>query len=376
MKRMLKIYAIVVCVLLTTTLFAKSTSRLGNVEQKSKLVVNNTPTPYRPSLRQGGVLFVEDPGDPGFGPATKPDPVWQGLLDSILGAGNYGWYGATSTPGEDGPPLDTLLDYELVIWNTYDYWWQDTASLTVNDQNNLGAFLDNGGKVWLIGQDALYSGVPLSWMTAYFHLASANQDYAFPADSMNMAGLAELAGLNTHNVPDYQSNPFYPDELIPDAQAHAVLEDTDSSKVVGIFYPGAGDWVTAFWAVDGRTCTPYDQWWQMVYNMLEAFGVLSVGEIPHYQPTRSLKLTIAPVIFTNSTSINFNLPTNGEVKLCVYNKTGQRIITLIDEYKYAGSYSTAWNRKYANGNDVPDGVYFVNLSCDGMSCTKNVVVVK
>jgi hypothetical protein len=178
------------------------------------------------------------------------------------------------------------------------------------------------------------------------------------------------------NVVDYTSNPFYPDELIPDATAHGVLEDTDASNVVGIFYPGAGDWVTAFWAVDLRTCTPPDQQESMVYGMLDAFGVLGVYEKPGQDLTRRLSLSITPDPFVRHAVISYNTPIASDVKLQVYNKAGQSVITLVDEYKYAGSYTVTWNGRDTRGIDVPNGVYFVRLTCGNLACSQNIVVVK
>ena len=376
MKHSIKIFVMMVCVLSLSISYADPYVRADNdFTRPIQRFVDAGETPYRPALRQAGVLFVEDLNGT-FGPPIQPDPVWDGLLTNILGAGNYSWYGPTASPGEDGPPLDTLLNYELVIWNMYDYWWQDTAGLTTNDQANLGTYMDNGGKVWLIGQDALWSGVPYAWMGIYFHMANAFEDYAFPCDSCNVVGHNELTGYATYNVPDYTSNPFYPDELVPDASAHEVIEDTDSSKVVGIFYPGVGDWMSAFWAMDLRTCTPPDQQEMMVYSMLDAFGVLGIQEIPGQDPARMLYLIIAPDPVVSSASISYVTPIASDVKMQVYNRAGQLIITLVDEYKQAGSYSVTWNGRDARGVSVPNGVYFVRLTCGDLAQSQNIVLMK
>jgi hypothetical protein len=378
----LKICVITLSVLALSLGYANPLSRTSRADNEDhstpvERITDNSPTPYYPPLRQGGVLFVEDLNDSGFGTGVVPDPVWDGLLTIILGAGNYGWWGPTVTPEEDGPPLDTMLNYELIVWNTYDYWWQNTPALTVNDQNNLGSYMDNGGKVWLIGQDALWSGVPVGWMTVYFHLASANQDYwSFCSLGVNVQGLAEIAGFACFNVSDYASNPFFQDELTPDGTAHGVLEDTDSSKVVGIFYPGAGNWMSAFWALDLRTCTPPDQQESMVYGMLDAFGVLGIQEKPPQEPARRISLSIVPDPIVRHAAISYNTPIASNVKLQVYNKAGQSVITLVDEYKYAGSYTVTWNARDTRGIDVPNGVYFVRLTCGSLACSKNIVVVK
>ena len=228
------------------------------------------PVSYRPATRQGGVLFVEDGS--GYYPPTNPDPVWDGVLTNILGAGNYGWFGPTTNPYEDGPDLATMQTYDLVIWNNYDHW--DAPTLTANDMTNIASYISGGGKVWLIGHDVLYSGVPLSWLTTNFHLASAVEDYT-TAVSLNIEGLAEIAGI-TLNITTDLLNDFYPDELTPDAQAHHVILDTDNTAHPSIF---SNDATTSFWTVDGRTPVPWANWEQMVHDMLEAFGLLGVSYV-------------------------------------------------------------------------------------------------
>ena len=374
MNHSIKIFVMVVCVLSLSLGYANPFVRADNDHSRPTERLGQTQSQYIPALRQGGVLFVEDICGT-FGPGTSPDPVWDGLLTSILGAGNYGWF-TTADHTEDGPSLDTMMNYELVIWDMYDYWWSDTAGLTPNDHTNLGTYMDNGGKVWLIGQDALWSGLDTLWMEIYFHLATANQDYYWECPQVNVQGLAEISGFACLNVPDYASNPFFQDELVPDTYAHGVLEDTDSSKVVGIFYPGMGDWITAFWALDLRTCTPPDQQEGMVYGMLDAFGVLGIHEKPTQDPARMLNLNIAPDPIVRSASISYVTPIPGDVRMQVYNRAGQLINTLVDDYKQAGSYTVTWNARDTKGANVPNGVYFIRLTCGTLACSGNIVVVK
>ncbi|MGC9366338.1 MAG: lamin tail domain-containing protein, partial [bacterium] len=224
--------------------------------------------------RDGEVLFVEDPAG-GYGPATKPDPQWIEVLDSVLGTGNYGWYGATASATEDGPGLDTMLNYDLVIWNCYDHW--DAIVLTDNDTTNIASYLSQGGKVWLIGQDLLYSGVPLSWLTTNFLLQNAFEDY-IPSGigTVNLAGISELSGISFSTTFDYNLNPFFPDGLVPATGAHHLIEDSDSSYTLGII---DNNHTASFWTIDGRITSPYSQWQQTVTVMLGMFGVLPTPEV-------------------------------------------------------------------------------------------------
>lgn len=380
MKHPLKICVLVLCIMFISMAFANPYSRADNSHRVSakKIISDNQSTPYHPPLRQGGVLFVEDGS--GYGPPTNPDPVWDSILTEIYGTGNFGWLGPTTDPLEDGPDLTTMQGYELVIWHTYDQW--DNPNLTTNDITNIGDYLSGGGKVWLIGQDLLYADQTIyPWMNTYFHLDTAYEDPFGSIDSLHIHGLAEIDCYSMISICDYAVNPFWTDELIPDTTVlcHAVLEDTINNAIIGIFYPGFGEWKTAFWAADVRDAT-FTTYWSTVIDiatgMLEAFEVLGISEMPSQRLERKLQLNITPAPIVNSTTISYYLPTAADVKLQIFNNTGQHIITLVDDYKYAGSYKATWNGKDARAVNVPNGVYFARLACGELTITENLVVIK
>ena len=191
MKNLLNTCVILLCVVSLSVAFANPYSRADNDNRRPTVKPDySLENQYRPAQRQNEVLFVEDKGGT-FGPPISPDPVWDGILTDLLGAGTYGWF--TINTDTTGPDLTTMQNYDLVIWNTYDYWFAVPA-LTDDDQINLGNYLSGGGKVWLIGQDLLWSGVDTVWMDTYFHLLDANQDYNAYAESTHVQGLAEISG--------------------------------------------------------------------------------------------------------------------------------------------------------------------------------------
>ncbi len=222
------------------------------------------------------VLFVEDPGYPIFGPAVKPDRAWRDILARIFGDDQYGWFGPTSDPNENGPDLSVMQNYKLVIWNIYDYWWGApqgySAGLTVTDQSNLQDYLADEGQVWLIGQDLILSGVPAGWLAANMHLAASVPDYwhgsPVTAQDRLRSPFIQL-GLRT----DYQANVFWPDELVPDSQAAVAFKDTDHDKAIGIAAPVPSPYRTAFWTIDGRNPDPVYYWEYIVRKMFVAFGL-------------------------------------------------------------------------------------------------------
>lgn len=375
MKKILYVCAAMLCV---ASLAAASTvSRDGNAQRPATKSIDGA-VRYSPATRDNIVLFVSDVAGT-FGPPTQPDPLWDSLLTVLVGDGNFGWF-TTLEADSNGPSLAIMEQYQLVVWNTYDYWWgaPDPPALTNTDQNNISDLLFNGGNLWLIGQDLLYSGVAMPWMGTHFHLASVVQDYIYGLTSTPVHGLAEINCFSMIVTSDFTSNPLYPDALTPDAEAHAVLEDTDSSVVVGIFYPGVGDWKSAFWSIDLRdpSWTYWSEVTSMVGGMFTAFGITGVNEMPATNPARTLRLNISPDPFVHLAKISFEVPTAAQVTLKIYNQAGQHIATLLDGHQNAGPQSITWDRRDARGSEVPNGVYFVRLTCDNDATTANIVVTK
>ncbi len=68
-----------------------------------------------------------------------------------------------------------------------------------------------------------------------------------------------------------------------------------------------------------------------------------------------------PNPFNPSTTIQFQLTTDSDVQLFIYNSLGQKIRTLIDNLRVAGEHSVSWNGQDDAGNPVSSGIYFYTL---------------
>ena len=71
-----------------------------------------------------------------------------------------------------------------------------------------------------------------------------------------------------------------------------------------------------------------------------------------------------PNPFNPSTTISFSLPTEGQVRLAVYNLLGQEIRTLVTDNLKPGAYKAVWNSLDNSGRNVPSGMYFYRLVVD------------
>ncbi|MCD6374751.1 MAG: S8 family serine peptidase [Caldisericaceae bacterium] len=77
-----------------------------------------------------------------------------------------------------------------------------------------------------------------------------------------------------------------------------------------------------------------------------------------------------PNPFNPETKINYALPVAGEVKIIVFNILGQKVKTLVNEFKTAGTYSVKWNGFDDSGNLLANGVYIYKMQVNASKTGK------
>jgi flagellar hook assembly protein FlgD len=67
---------------------------------------------------------------------------------------------------------------------------------------------------------------------------------------------------------------------------------------------------------------------------------------------------------------------NVNINIDIYNLWGQKVISLNNIKQLAGKNSITWNLKDANGANVANGLYVVQINCSGDIISKKILVVK
>ena len=83
-----------------------------------------------------------------------------------------------------------------------------------------------------------------------------------------------------------------------------------------------------------------------------------------------------PNPFNPTTSISFSLDRNAEVNLSIYNMLGQKVITLAEGSKNAGTHTLQWNGLDDAGQSVSTGIYLYRLTSGSQSITKKMAFMK
>ncbi len=106
-------------------------------------------------------------------------------------------------------------------------------------------------------------------------------------------------------------------------------------------------------------------------------GVTAVESVGAAGTPDSYSLSDAyPNPFNPETTIEFAIPTDGHVKLQVYNTAGQLVNTVVDEVLNAGVYRDTWEAQDSNGQSVSSGVYFYRMEAGDFVDTRSMTLLK
>lgn len=112
---------------------------------------------------------------------------------------------------------------------------------------------------------------------------------------------------------------------------------------------------------------------------------ISFSEMPILEKDRSLiqnvikKFTLFqnyPNPFNPSTTIEYQIPSSGQVKISIYDIQGRLIRTLDHSYQLGGNHKIIWNGKDGSGRHVASGVYFCQVLFKGSMLIKKLLMLK
>lgn len=83
-----------------------------------------------------------------------------------------------------------------------------------------------------------------------------------------------------------------------------------------------------------------------------------------------------PNPFNPGTNLTFTIPEGDHVSGYIYNLKGQRVVTVVDEYKLPAQYSYYWNGTNDRGEHVSSGVYFFMVRSGNQIKTQKLLLVR
>ena len=83
-----------------------------------------------------------------------------------------------------------------------------------------------------------------------------------------------------------------------------------------------------------------------------------------------------PNPFNHKTLLEFTLSRTAQISLVIFNIRGERVKTLLEQEKPAGTYTVEWDGTNQCGESVSSGIYFYQMRADGFSETKRLLFLK
>jgi len=97
-------------------------------------------------------------------------------------------------------------------------------------------------------------------------------------------------------------------------------------------------------------------YWGIVQELMNC-ETISVNE----KEGNSANITASPNPFSNTTVISYQLPVAGKVKIDIYNSLGEKITTMVDEWKEAGRHSSVFDVATHCNVSLPTGMYYYTI---------------
>ncbi|MCA9732469.1 MAG: gliding motility-associated C-terminal domain-containing protein [Deferribacteres bacterium] len=76
------------------------------------------------------------------------------------------------------------------------------------------------------------------------------------------------------------------------------------------------------------------------------------------------------------TTIRFDIPEPSQVRLAIYNSTGQHVRLLFDKHAAPGAYTLQWRGRNDQGEILPSGMYFYELTAGTFHAQRKLLFLK
>ena len=151
-------------------------------------------------------------------------------------------------------------------------------------------------------------------------------------------------------------------------------------------YPPAQQWPSHELWFENRYCPPTNEFTvhASIGTAAAAFGFLSKpgGKFPNavrenfHAPPDFVLLQNYPNPFNPATRVEFSMPVAGRVTINLYDVSGRRVVTLLDEVRNAGRHTVLWEGKDERGNAAATGVYVCVVNTKGQVMTRKMVLLR
>ncbi len=280
---------------------------------------------------------------------------------------------------------DVLQNYQTVIWFTGD---DRTSTLTPEEQQAIAAYLDQGGRLVLTGQDIgfdlISDGTPgdSSFFLNYLH-AELVSDSVKSTRIRGEVGDPIANGMFVYieDKPGSAGNQRSPSAIAPREGASSFLKYIPQNSTAGIRYMDDQKGYRLVYLAFGfeGISGPYQDSAQQLLNKILSWLSAETGidqlKLENVPDKYELEQNY-PNPFNPTTMIRYHLPQSDHVELSIFNLRGQKIKTLVDKSQSAGVYELIWNGRDHQGLPVASGIYIYRLVTKSFVNSNKLVLVK
>ena len=90
----------------------------------------------------------------------------------------------------------------------------------------------------------------------------------------------------------------------------------------------------------------------------------------------SISITNYPNPFNPTTTIEYSIPSDCNIKIAIYDISGNTIKNIVNENKPKGNYSITWDGTDSSGNSVSNGTYIYQIKAGDLIQTRKMVLLK
>jgi len=352
-------------------------------------VQEGSPTIIDFNISPASVFLVDD---------DEGDDYEDYFMDEITTAGRTYYHYDVASEGESAVDFLSLFpSSSIVIWFTGD---ATSNTLTQAEQDSLSRYLDNGGRLFLTGQNIAEDLNGTTFLQDRLHVNwGGNVSYFISHGVVGNPVTGDLQFfLTTGNggasnqtsrdllIPTAPAEEFIyyinnPNDLEPQGTAAVYVEGQNNSKAILMGF--------GFEALNrsggDTTQATRDEAMLAILNWFD--GITGIGGSGEPGGGSVLPRTLAlhqnyPNPFNPSTTIRYDIPTSPgssdavPVELRLYDLRGRLIRTLVRREQAAGTYSVHWDGKNDRQQVVGSGIYLYRLKVADKVLTRKMTLIR
>ncbi len=274
----------------------------------------------------------------------------------------------------DASKLDSsprLHSYEAVIWFTGD---DRTTTLIQSDIDSLESYLDDGGNLFITGQNIGYDIGNEAFFYNYLHSLYVADEQQEENWVMGVSGDPVGDGLSfVIQGGDGAGNQDSRDVVSPVPGADSCFYYWFVGGDCGIRYEGIYRVVYLSFGFEGISASGDRR--DVMDRILTWFGLegTAVEEMTEVAAAEPPYITVSPNPFNSATQIRYSVPSRSAVKVDVYDSTGRLVRGLVDDCQGQGTHEVQWDGKDSWDREMPSGVYFIRIHTPREAAARKIV---